>query len=95
MLPEPVQSPPLTAEQKGRLTYLAVCTGCHAYNTQLHGPSIIGIKALYQGNPDGLAAYAARPQRKRKDFAEMPRQDYLGEEVLKAVANYILTELRN
>jgi parallel beta-helix repeat protein len=95
MLAEPVKSPPLTAEQKGRLTYLAVCTGCHAYNTQLHGPSMLAIKALYQNNPDGLAAYAANPQRKRKDFAEMPRQDYLGPEVLKSVATYILTELQN
>ena len=95
MLPEPVKSPPLTLEQKGRLTYLAVCTGCHAYNTQLHGPSVIAIKALYQANADGLAKYAASPQRKRKDFAEMPGQAYLGDEVLKAVAEYILNELKN
>ncbi len=95
MLAEPVKSPPLTLEQKGRLTYLAVCTGCHAYNTQLHGPSMIAVKALYQGNPDGLAKYAANPVRKRKDFAEMPKQDYLGEDVLKAVSQYILTELKN
>lgn len=95
MLPEPVQSPPLSLEQKGRLTYLAVCTGCHAYNTQLHGPSMLAIKALYQGNPDGLAQYAAKPVRKRKDFAEMPNQDYLGADVLKAVAEYILTDLKN
>lgn len=95
MLAQPVVSPPLSLEQKGRLTYLAVCTGCHAYNTQLHGPSMIAVKALYQGNPDALARYAASPVRKRKDFAEMPRQDYLGEDVLKAVANYILNDLKN
>lgn len=95
MLPEPVKSPPLTLDQKGRLTYLAVCTGCHAYNTQLHGPSMMAIKALYQGNPDGLAKFAANPVRKRKDFAEMPQQDYLGEDVLKAVAGYILNDLKN
>jgi len=95
MLAEPVQSPPLTLDQKGRLTYLAVCTGCHAYNAQLHGPSMLAVKALYQGNAEGLAKYAANPVRKRKDFAEMPKQDYLGEDVLKAVANYILTDLKN
>ncbi|MFT7772196.1 parallel beta-helix domain-containing protein [Roseateles sp.] len=95
MLPEPVQSPALTLEQKGRLTYLAVCTGCHAYNTQLHGPSMLAVKALYQGNPEGLAKFAANPTRKRKDFAEMPNQDYLGADVLKAVANYILNDLKN
>lgn len=95
MLPEPVKSMPLTLDQKGRLTYLAVCTGCHAFNTQLHGPSMVAIKALYQGNPNALAKYAANPVRKRKDFAEMPQQDYLGEDVLKAVANYILNDLKN
>jgi parallel beta-helix repeat protein len=95
MLAEPVKSPPLTVEQKGRLTYLAVCTGCHAYNAQLHGPSMLAIKALYQGNADGLAKYAASPERKRKDFAEMPKQDYLGPEVLKSVATYILNDLQN
>lgn len=95
MLAEPVKSPALSIDQKGRLTYLAVCTGCHAYNTQLHGPSMLAIKALYQGNPEGLAKFAANPVRKRKDFAEMPKQDYLGPEVLNAVAKYILTELQN
>jgi len=95
MLAQPVVAPPLSLEQKGRLTYLAVCTGCHAYNTQLHGPSMIAVKALYQGNPDALAKYAANPVRKRKDFAEMPKQDYLGEEVLKAVSTYILNDLKN
>lgn len=95
MLAEPIKNTPLTLDQKGRLTYLAVCTGCHAYNTQLHGPSIMAIKALYQGNPNGLAKYAANPQRKRKDFAEMPNQAYLGEDVLKAVSGYILNDLKN
>lgn len=95
MLPEPVRNPALTVEQKGRLTYLAVCTGCHAYSVQLHGPSMVAIRALYEGNPDGLAKYAASPVRKRKDFAEMPKQDYLGPEVLRAVADYILNDLRN
>jgi cytochrome c551/c552 len=95
MLAEPVQSPPLSVEQKGRLTYLAVCTGCHAYNTQLHGPSMLAVKALYQNNAEGLAKYAANPVRKRKDFPEMPKQDYLGVEVLQAVSNYILNDLKN
>ncbi len=95
MLAQPYFSPPLNAEQKGRLTYLAVCTGCHAFNTQIHGPSILSIRALYEGNAAGLAKYIANPIKKRKDFPDMPKQDYLGEEVLKSVSNYILSELRN
>jgi len=93
MLPEPVEGEEYSAEQKGRLTYLAVCTGCHAYNTVLHGPSISSIKALYANKPDALAAYAADPVRKRHDFPEMPPQAYLGEETLSAIASYILNDL--
>jgi len=95
MLAEPIKSPPLSLEQKGRLTYLAVCTGCHAYNTQLHGPSILSIRALYQGNVDELVKFAKNPVKKRSGFAEMPKQDYLGEEVLKEVSKYILNDLQN
>lgn len=93
MLAEPVPSIEYTAEQKGRLTYLAVCTGCHAYNTVLHGPSVSTIKALYANKPDALADYAAEPTRKRHDFPEMPPQAYLGEETLAAIANYILNDI--
>lgn len=93
MLAEPVESEEYTAEQKGRLTYLAVCTGCHAMDTVLHGPSVKSIQALYQGKPEALAAYAAEPVQKREGFPEMPPQAYLGEETLEAIANYILNDL--
>lgn len=82
-----------TMEQKGRLTYLAVCTGCHTYNAVLHGPSVLSIKALYDDDVDALVDYIANPVRKREDFGEMPSQAYLGEETLKAIANYILFDL--
>jgi len=95
MLDQPYVSPPLNIEQKGRLTYLSVCTGCHAFNTQIHGPSILSIKALYAGDPDGLVKYISNPVKKRKDFADMPKQDYLSPEILNSVAHYILDELKN
>lgn len=94
-LSEPKKSEPLSLEQKGRLIYLGVCTGCHAYSTQLHGPSMVAIKALYQGRSQDLAAFAAAPKRKRTDFPEMPPQAYLGEGVLNEVARYILEDLKN
>lgn len=93
MLPEPAESPEYTAEQRGRLTYLAVCTGCHSYNTVLHGPSVRSIQALYKDNPQGLAQFAAKPVQKRSGFPEMPPQAYLGEETLNAIASYILNDL--
>ncbi len=93
MLAEPVKSEEYSAEQKGRLTYLAVCTGCHAYNTVLHGPSITSIKAIYANKPEALASYVSEPIRKRHDFPEMPPQSYLGEETLAAISTYILNDL--
>ena len=51
------------------------------------------IQALYNNDLPGLMAYIKQPVRKRKDFPEMPEQDYLGDKTIKAIANYILHEL--
>jgi parallel beta-helix repeat protein len=93
MMPAPAEAPIYTAEQKGRFTYLAVCTGCHTYGSVLHGPSMQSVKALYGDDVDALVEYIANPVRKRRDFPEMPGQHYLGEETLEAIANYVLFEL--
>jgi parallel beta-helix repeat protein len=90
---KPVEAAPYTADQKGRLTYLAVCTGCHTYNSKLVGPPMVVIKALYGKDAQQLADFIARPTHKRPDYPPMPSQDYLPEEVRLAVARYILTEL--
>jgi parallel beta-helix repeat protein len=90
---QPVPSITYTAAQKGRLTYMAVCTGCHTYDARLVGPPMITIKALYANNAEGLADWIAKPTKKRPDLPEMPPQDYLPKEVRLGVANYILTEL--
>ncbi len=90
---KPVVAAPYTADQKGRLTYLAVCTGCHTYNSKLIGPPIVVIKALYGKDAQRLADFIARPTHKRPDYPPMPSQDYLPDEVRLAVARYVLTEL--
>ncbi|MBK6350779.1 MAG: right-handed parallel beta-helix repeat-containing protein [Proteobacteria bacterium] len=90
---KPVVATPYTADQKGRLTYLAVCTGCHTYNSKLVGPPMVVIKALYGKDAQRLADYIAKPVRKRPDYPEMPSQDYLPEDIRLAVARYILSEL--
>lgn len=92
-LDEPIKSQKYTAKQKGRLTYLAVCTGCHSYSSVLHGPSIESIKAIYQSDVEALKAYITNPVRKRAGFPEMPAQAYLGEETINAISSYILFEL--
>jgi parallel beta-helix repeat protein len=93
-LAEPVPGADLTEQQKGRLTYLAVCTGCHSYTMRLIGPPMITVQALYKGKPEQLAKWIAAPTKKRPDFAEMPPQNYLPPDVRMAVAKYILEDLR-
>ena len=52
------------------------------------------IQAMYMDNPEGLAEYIAKPEKKREDYPEMPPQDYLDEETRLAVAKYML-EVKN
>lgn len=89
----PVVNAAYTPEQKGRLTYLAVCTGCHTYDSKLIGPPMVVVKALYGKDAGRLAEWIAKPTHKRPDYPEMPPQNYLPEDVRLAVANYILNEL--
>lgn len=90
---KPVVATPYTPDQKGRLTYLAVCTGCHTYNSKLVGPPMVVIKALYGKDAQKLADFIAKPTHKRPDYPEMPSQEYLPDDVRLAVARYIVNEL--
>lgn len=89
----PVVAPTLTLQQKGRLTYLAVCTGCHAFSRRIVGPPMVVIKALYKGREQAMADWIAAPTHKRPDYPEMPPQNYISPEVRLEVARYILQDL--
>lgn len=89
-LREPLPSSTLTLEQKGRITYLSVCTGCHTYAARIVGPPVAAIQALYAGKPEEMVRWVKQPTHKRPDYPEMPPQDYLPDEVLLEVAKYIL-----
>lgn len=92
---EPVVAPTYTLEQKGRLTYMAVCSGCHTYDARLIGPPMVTIKALYGKDANRLADWISHPTHKRQDYPQMPSQSYLSEDVRLAVARYILNELQH
>ena len=87
---EPVPPMKIPEEEKGKIAYMSVCTGCHSYTGRLIGPPVQIIQALYMDNPEGLAAYINNPVRKRDDYPEMPPQDYLDQETRMAVAEYML-----
>lgn len=91
LLDEPVPPRVIEPSERGKIAYLGVCTGCHSYTGRLIGPPVQIIQALYLDNPEGLVEYIANPTKKRPDFPEMPSQAYLGEETLKAVADYVLS----
>ena len=90
-LPEPV--PPRSLEEnvdKGKLAYYGVCAGCHAYSSRMIGPPTQIVQALYMDDPEGIAAYAANPVKKRPDYPEMPPQAHLDEDTRLAAAKFML-----
>ena len=91
MLPEPVPPREISAEEKGKLTYYGVCSGCHAYGIRMIGPPTRDLQAIYANNPQGLADYITAPIKRRDDYPEMPPQNYLSEETRMAVAEYMLS----
>jgi len=91
LLSEPVAPRVIEKDEKGKLAFYGVCSGCHAYDVRMIGPPTQIIQALYKDNPQGLADYIANPVKKREDFPEMPPQNYLSEETRLAVAEYMLS----
>jgi hypothetical protein len=89
-LDKPVATPALTIEQKGRLTFLAVCTGCHSFSVRINGPPMVAARAPYMGNPQKLADWIASPTKVRPDYPAMPSQGYLPADVRLEVAKYVL-----
>lgn len=89
-LPEPV--PPRSKEhmETGKLVYYGVCAGCHAYNSRMIGPPTQIIQALYMDDPEGIAAYAAEPVKKRDDYPDMPPQAHLDHASRLAAAKFML-----
>ena len=94
LLPPVDARPRSTPEEKAKLTYMAICAGCHTYTGRMIGPPVKIIQALYMDNPQGIVDYITNPVKKRDDYPEMPPQDYLDEETRMAVAKYMLKRTR-
>ncbi|MCK0134730.1 parallel beta-helix domain-containing protein [Arenibacter sp. S6351L] len=90
MTPSPVPPRSVSKEELGELTYYGVCAGCHAFGTRLIGPPTEILQAIHHDNPQGIVDYITAPKNLRKDYPEMPPQNYLSEEAKMAVAEYIL-----
>lgn len=79
-----------TAAPDGVALFASSCSGCHAVDTKLVGPSLTEIAALYADNPDGIVAWARAPGKKRADAPQMPAMAQVGDANLRAIANYML-----
>ncbi len=91
LLDEPVSPRRIEKEEKGKLAYYGICSGCHAYDVRMIGPPTIAIQAMYRNNPQGIADYIEAPVRRRDDYPEMPPQNYLSEDTRLAVAEFMLS----
>ena len=91
LLETPVPNREINPSERGKIAYLGVCAGCHAYTGHLIGPPIVEIQKIYKDNPMGVAAYIANPIKKREGYPEMPSQAYLGGDTLVAVAEYLMS----
>lgn len=56
---------------KGEKVFKTTCIVCHALETRLVGPPIRELVKDYQNNPDGIAAWAKAPGKKRPDYPPM------------------------
>ena len=91
LLEKPAEPRKIAAEDTGKHLYSAICAGCHAYNARMIGPPTQIIQAMYADNPQGIADFIAKPEKKREDFPPMPPQAHLSAEHRLAVAKYMLT----
>jgi cytochrome c len=85
--PAPAEADPVFA--KGEKVFKTTCIVCHALENRLVGPPIREIAEAYKGNPDGIAAWAKAPGKKRPDYPPMIPVP-LPDEDLKAAGVYML-----
>lgn len=74
---------------KGEKIFKTICMSCHALDKRLVGPPIQEIAEVYKGNPDGIAAWAKAPGKKRPDYPPMIAIPFPDED-LKAAGVYML-----
>jgi len=91
LLDELVKPREITDEERGKMAFYGICSGCHAYKVKMVGPPTVVLQAMYQNNPQGIVDYITKPIKKRDDYPEMPPQDYLSEDVKMAAAKFLLT----
>ncbi|MBB5352764.1 cytochrome c551/c552 [Haloferula luteola] len=68
------------------------CSACHAVDHMVVGPSLVEISGIYRGRPDDFVKWCLHPEQKRPGAIEMPSMAHLGEDTLRTLLPYILSE---
>ncbi|MFM2417628.1 MAG: hypothetical protein RL385_2351 [Pseudomonadota bacterium] len=76
-------------ESLGETHFKATCSGCHAVDKKLVGPSLVEIAEIYASDPEGIVRWAKQPGQKREG-ARMPSMAIVGDTKLAAIAKYML-----
>ena len=67
------------------------CAACHHPTRLVVGPPISEIRLRYANNPDGIVKWAMNPENKNPERPPMPSFQFLGEEILRVIADRILS----
>ncbi len=69
---------------------MQACAACHHPTQKVVGPPFAEIRQRYANNPDGIVKWAMNPENKNPELPPMPSFNFLGEEKLRIIADYIL-----
>lgn len=75
---------------EGQHLFQTTCAACHGIDQRVVGPPLTEIARIYAGNPDGIVTWARAPGKKRADAPQMPAFAAVGDERLRAIAEYML-----
>ncbi len=82
----------LTGPPSGRTVFLQVCGACHSTTSAVYAPALTEIYRLHHDHPEAIVKWAKNPGKKRPQFPPMPSMEHLGDDALKAVADYMLVQ---
>ncbi len=75
----------------GQAEFTAACSGCHVEDKALVGPSLVEIRGIYAGKPEGIVAWAKAPGKKRPGMA-MPAMAHISDTELNLIALWMLVK---
>ena len=81
---------PLAAAPEGEQLFTTNCSACHLLDLMVVGPSLVEIRAIYNGKPDDFVKWCVAPGKKREQAIEMPSMVHVGEEGLRAIYTHVM-----